>query len=145
MTRIVKEYKGKVRLLFKHLPLEGKHPNARRASEYFEAIAMQDQGKAYKFKSLVFKNQNETYGKAEKLYKRLAQKAGANMARLKSDLKKKSSQIAQIIDGDMQEASKFGFQGTPGYLVNGVSLKGAYPYEIFKQVIDRHLKETGAK
>lgn len=141
VARILDEYDGKVKLVFKHLPLESKHPNARRGSEYFEAIALQDPKKAYQFKKLVFQNQNETYGDAEKLYKKLAEKAGADMGRLQSDLKGKSSEIANIIKSDMQEAGKFGFQGTPGYLINGVSLKGAYPVEEFKKVIDRHLKK----
>ncbi len=141
VTKVLDEYDGQVKLVFKHLPLEQKHPNARRGSEYFEAIAMQDPKKAYEFKKLVFENQNETYGDAEKLYKQLAQKVGINMSQLQDDLKSKSSDIESIIASDMQEAGKFGFQGTPGYLINGVSLKGAYPYEEFKKVIDRHLKK----
>lgn len=141
VTKVLDEYPGKVKLVFKHLPLEQKHPNARRGSEYFEAIAMQDQKKAYEFKKLVFENQNDTYGDAEKLYEKLAKKVGADMGKLKGDLKSKSDAISKIINNDMQEANKFGFQGTPGYLINGVSLKGAYPYEEFKKVIDRHLKK----
>lgn len=139
VVQVLKEYDGKVNLLFKHLPLEGKHPNARRGSEYFEAIAIQDPAKAYEFKKLIFDNQNETYGDAEKLYKNLAKKAGADLAKVEADLKAKKDQIAKNIDADIQEASKFGFNGTPGYLINGVSLKGAYPVEEFKKVIDRHL------
>ena len=141
VNQVIEAYPGKVKLLFKHLPLEGKHPNARRGSEYFEAIALQDVNKAYKFKELVFENQNETYGDAEKLYKELAKKAGADMGKLESDLKAKSDQIAKIIDADIAEASKFGFNGTPGYLINGVSLKGAYPIDEFKRIVDRHLKK----
>lgn len=139
VTKVLKDYDGKVKLLFKHLPLEQKHPNARRGSEYFEAIALQDTQKAYEFKKLVFQNQNETYGDAEKLYADLAKKAGADVSKVKADLKSKGDQISKIINSDMEEASKFGFNGTPGYLINGVSLKGAYPYEEFKKVIDRHL------
>jgi protein-disulfide isomerase len=141
VSQVLKEYDGKVKLLFKHLPLEQKHPNARRGSEYFEAIALQDAKKAYEFKKLVFQNQNDTYGDAEKLYKDLAKKAGADLAKLDADLKAKSSQISDIINKDMEEASKFGFQGTPGYLINGVSLKGAYPIQEFKKVIDQHLSK----
>ena len=40
----------------------------------------------------------------------------------------------------MEEAAAFGFTGTPGFLINGVSLKGAYPAAAFKEVIDRHLR-----
>ncbi len=141
VSKVLDEYDGKVKLIYKHLPLEQKHPNARRGSEYFEAIAMQDNNKAYAFKSLVFENQNDTYGDAEKLYTELAKKVGADISKLQADLKNKSDKISAIIEKDMQEANKFGFQGTPGYLINGVSLKGAYPYEEFKKVIDRHLKK----
>jgi protein-disulfide isomerase len=137
--KVLKDYDGKVKLLFKHLPLEQKHPNARRGSEYFEAIAMQDTKKAYEFKNLVFQNQNDTYGDAEKLYQDLAKKVGANLSKLQSDLKSQQDKITNIINSDMEEASKFGFNGTPGYLINGVSLKGAYPYEEFKKIVDRHL------
>lgn len=141
INKVMKDYDGKVKLVFKHLPLESKHPNARLGAEYFEAIAMQDGKKAYEFKKLVFQNQNETYGDAEKFYKETAKKVGADMAKLSSDLKNKNDAISKIIEADMQEAGKFGFQGTPGYLINGVSLKGAYPYDEFKKVIDRHLKK----
>lgn len=139
VSRVLKEYNGKVKLLFKHLPLEQKHPNARRGSEYFEAIALQDVNKAYMFKQLVFKNQQATYGDSEKLYMKLAKEVGADTAKLKTDLKAKNDMITKTINSDMQEAQKFGFNGTPGYLINGVSLKGAYPFEEFKVIIDRHL------
>lgn len=145
VSQVMDEYGGKVKLIFKHLPLEGKHPNARRGSEYFEAIAMQDDKKAYEFKKLVFEQQNKTYGSAtdaDKFYAGLAKKVGADMGKLESDLKAKSDEISKVIEADMQEASKFGFQGTPGYLINGVSLKGAYPFEEFKKVIDRHLGKS---
>lgn len=136
---VMQKYGDKVKVIFKHLPLEGKHPNARRGSEYFEAIAMQDQAKAFAFKKLVFENQKETYGDAEKLYQSLAVKAGADAAKLKADLASKKDQIAKTIDADMEEAGKFGFQGTPGFLINGVSLAGAYPAEEFAKIIDQHL------
>ena len=139
VSRVLKEYDGKVKLLFKHLPLEQKHPKARLGSEYFEAIALQDAKKAYEFKAMVFQNQGELRSDADAVYVRLAKKVGANMAKLTGDLKAKNSEITAIINKDMQEAQKFGFNGTPGYLINGVSLKGAYPFEEFKKVIDRHL------
>ena len=144
LDEVMAAYPGKVRVVFKHMPLEDKHPTARRASEYFEAIAMQDSGKAYKFKKLVFKDQNQTYqpvANVEKFYKKLARKAGANMGRLASDLKKKAKEISKIIESDMGEASGFGFNGTPGYLINGVSVKGAMPVSVFKGIIDRHMSQ----
>lgn len=36
-----------------------------------------------------------------------------------------------------QEAERFGFTGTPGYLINGVPVRGALPPEHFDQIIQR--------
>jgi protein-disulfide isomerase len=146
MDEVVKAYGDKVRLVFKHLPLEQKHPNARRGSEYFEAIALQDVNKAFEFKKLVFDNQQETYGSdkdAEKLYQKLAKEAKADMSRLNADLKGKADFISKRIDADMAEAQKNGIEGTPGFLINGVTLKGAYPFKDFKMIIDEWLKRKG--
>lgn len=146
MDDVMKEYGDKVRLIFKHLPLEGKHPNARRGSEYFEAIALQDPAKAFEFKKLVFGRQNETYGSdkdAEKLYQALAKDAKVDMGKLAKDFKDHADDIKKRIDTDMAEANGNGIEGTPGYLVNGVTLKGAYPLPEFKKVIDEWLKRKG--
>lgn len=147
MDEVVKAYGDKVRIVFKHLPLEAKHPNARRGSEYFEAIAFQDAGKAFSFKKKVFADQNSTYGSdkdAEKFYQKVAKDVGADMGKLATDLKGKADFIKQRIDADMQEANKNGIEGTPGFLINGVTLKGAYPFPEFKKIIDEWLKKKGA-
>ena len=43
---------------------------------------------------------------------------------------------------DQQEAEKFGIQGTPGFLINGIPVKGAYPTEYFVNIINQ-LQEKG--
>jgi protein-disulfide isomerase len=67
-----------------------------------------------------------------------AKKAGADLKKLEKDLN--SEAITKRIEADMEEARKFNFSGTPGFLINGVSLRGAYPFSEFKDIIDRHLK-----
>ena len=39
----------------------------------------------------------------------------------------------------VEEAKEFEFTGTPGFMVNGAPVHGAYPYEFFKKVIDKIL------
>ena len=137
VDRIMEDYDGKVRLVFKHFPIERIHPQAKLASQYFEAIAIQDPDKAYKFKEIVFESQDEIRNRKEAFLEEAAKKVGADLAQVKKNLN--SKRVLSRIEADMKEAEKFGFTGTPGYLINGVSLKGAYPYEEFKKVIDRHL------
>ena len=44
-----------------------------------------------------------------------------------------------MVEADLDEGRRFGFTGTPGFLVNGVALMGAHPIGDFEQIINRHL------
>lgn len=139
VEEVMKAYPNDVRVVFKHLPLDF-HPMAMPASRYFEAIAMQDHAKAEKFYKLVFENQGDLGSKKEAFLKDMTKKAGADLKKVEKDLN--SEAITKRIEADMEEAKKFNFSGTPGFIINGVSLRGAYPFAEFKTIIDRHL---GAK
>lgn len=136
VKEVEKMYGDKVRVVFKHLPLDF-HPMAMPAAKYFEAIALQDAKKAEKFHDEVFSNQTKLTQEGEKFLKETAKKVGANVAKVEKDLN--SEAVQKRIATDMEEAKKFEFSGTPGFLINGVSLRGAYPAPEFKKIIDRHL------
>lgn len=138
VKEVEKEYGDKVRIIFKHLPLEF-HPLAMPAAKYFEAIALQDHHKAEKFHDEVFSNQKDLNAGGEKFLKAAAKKVGADLKKLEKDLS--SEAVAKRIAADMEEAKKFDFSGTPGFLINGVSIRGAYPFPEFKKIIDRLLKK----
>lgn len=132
MDKIVEEYKDKVRVVYKHLPILSKE--SRTASEYMEAIAMQDKDKAWKFHSEVFAKQRELREGGEEFLKKIAKSVGADVAKIKKDMK--SDTVKKRIESDIAEAQKFEFNGTPGFMINGASVHGAYPYDFFKKVID---------
>lgn len=140
VMKVKEAYGDKVAFVYKHLPLDF-HPKARPAAEYYEAIALQDTIKAYKFHDVVFENQDKLRSDGNKYLDKVAKSLGVNLGKLKKDLK--SDAVKSRIDADIAEARKFGFSGTPGFLINGVSLKGAYPFEDFKKIIDKHLKPKG--
>lgn len=138
VKQVMDEYKDQVRIVFKHLPLDF-HPMAMPSAQYFEAIARQSHEKAEKFHDMIFQNQNDLKSKKEAFLKEAAKKVGANMATLEKDLKDEA--ITARIMKDMEEARKFNITGTPGFIINGVSLRGAYPFPEFKSIIDKHLKK----
>lgn len=138
ISQVRKEYGNKVRVVFKHLPLEF-HEMAMPAAKYFEAVALQSPEKAEKFHDMVFENQGMLKDKKEGLLKDLAKKVGADMKKVAADLN--SDSISKRIQADMEEAKKFNMSGTPGFIINGVSLRGAYPLPAFKDIIDQHLKK----
>lgn len=136
VKEVLKNYPGKVRVVFKHLPLDF-HPQAMPAAKYFEAIARQSADKAYKFHDIVFENQQDLGAKKEAFLKDAAKKVGADMGKLAKDLE--DPKLMDRINADMEEAKKFDISGTPGFIINGISLRGAYPFPEFKEIIDRHL------
>jgi len=138
VKQVMEEYKDQVRVIFKHLPLDF-HPLALPAAKYYEALARQGGDKAEKFHDLIFQNQGELKTKKEAFLKDSARKVGANMTQLNKDLE--DPKIMEIINKDIEEARSFNITGTPGFIINGVSLRGAYPFPEFKSIIDRHLKK----
>jgi len=138
VKQVMEEYKDQVRVIFKHLPLDF-HPMALPAAKYYEALARQGGDKAEKFHDLIFQNQGELKTKKEAFLKESAKKVGANMAQLNKDIE--DPKIMEQINKDIEEAKSFNITGTPGFIINGVSLRGAYPFPEFKVIIDRHLKK----
>ena len=55
-----------------------------------------------------------------------------------------SDQVTQRIAADRAEASQFGFDGTPAFVINGVSLIGNHPKRDFDRIIKKILPETQA-
>ena len=132
------EYKGKIRLIYKHLPVTGA-PMSRPAAEIFEAIATIDTEKAYEFHDKVFENQGALSQGGEKELKKIVKDVMGGSANKVFD-KTDSEEVQARLAADRQEAEKYEIRGTPAFVVNGVFLKGAYPIEKFKEVIDRHLE-----
>ena len=130
---LLKKYEGKIQFIYKHLPLDF-HRNAMTASRYYEAVRLQDEEKAFKFHDEIFKNQRKLK-KGESFLKSLAKKLNVNMGKLAKDIN--SSKVKDRIKQDMEEAATMGFQGTPGFLINGISVKGAYPVSHFDKVIKK--------
>lgn len=138
MKEVFKKHGDKVRFVFKNLPLPN-HPMAMPAAKRFVAISMQSHEKAYKFHDMVFEKQERLNSDGEKFLDEAATKAGANIAKMKKDMA--SDKVDNLIKADTQEANKYGISGTPGFVVGGVSVKGAYPLETFDKIIEKLLKK----
>jgi protein-disulfide isomerase len=49
-----------------------------------------------------------------------------------------------LVAAETKEGGTVGVQGTPGFLINGKLLGGAFPFEYFKEIIDKELNGTGS-
>ena len=108
---LLDKYKGKIQFIYKHLPLSF-HQNAMIASQYYEAIRLQDAKKAFEFHDEIYKSQSKLRN-GEKFLKALAKKVGANMTKLAKDFK--SKKVMDRINEDLAEAKNLIFKVLRGF------------------------------
>ena len=54
-------------------------------------------------------------------------------------------EIQEAVERDIQEATKFGVEGTPSFFINGRFINGAQPYAVFKKIIEEELAKSANK
>jgi len=131
LEQIAKEYGGKVRFAFKHLPLS-MHRKARAAHEASEAAHRQ--GKFWEMHDRIFDNPKDLSPEA---YLRYAKEIGLNIDQYNRDIT--SSSVRKVVDDDLAQARELGVTGTPSFFINGRFLSGAQPYASFARLIDEEL------
>lgn len=131
LDQILREYEGRVRVAFKHLPLDI-HPMA--MSAHLAAEAAHRQGRFWDMYSRIFENQQEL---TPAQFERYAGEIGLDLERFRSDLA--SSELRQRVEADKELAGSLEVTGTPGFFVNGRFLSGAQPFESFKVLIEGEL------
>jgi protein-disulfide isomerase len=135
LQRILAEYRGKVRLVFKHNPLPI-HKNGLLAHR--AAAAAQRQGKFWEMHDLLFASQDTLDRETIKAHARA----------LDLDLKAfeeflSSPESTQVVSADMSQAGRLGIAGVPSFFINGRFLAGAQPFEVFQESIERELRSKG--
>ena len=131
---LMQRHEHKVRFVFKHFPLDGRK-NSRLAAQYHIAATLQDEAKAWKFYDLLFAGAPRIAEEGETFLRAAAEEAGLDTKLLAQELKK-GTRISAILDEDMADAKKLGFDGTPNFLVNDLVVKGALPLEFFSEAIN---------
>ncbi len=134
LDQIEREYGGKVKIAFKHLPLS-MHPKAPDA--HAAAEAAHRQGRFWEMHDRIFANQQEMSGEK---YSEYAREIGLDVARFERD--RTSSEVKERIEADKRVADALGVSGTPAFFVNGRFLSGAQPFESFKELIDAELAQA---
>ena len=131
LERLMKEYDGRVRLVFKDYPLSN-HTAALPAA--VAARCAGDQGKYWEMNKILLANQqalleDDLHGYAKKL--------GLDMDRFQEC--QTSGRFEPSIQADLALGNEKGVDATPTFFINGVLLPGAQPYDRFAALIDREL------
>ena len=110
---------GRLRFVFRHLPLVDIHPNAALAAEAAEAAGAQ--GKFWEMHDTLFEHQHALH-LADLV--RYATQLGLDEARFEDDLR--SGRFASRVAQDVNSAEEAGVASTPTFFVNEVRYRGPY-------------------
>ncbi|MDO5537739.1 MAG: thioredoxin domain-containing protein [Desulfovibrionaceae bacterium] len=139
IEEVLNEYKGKVSFIFKNMPLE-RNGLGGLASNYYIAISMLDEDKAWEFYMTMFKEREALLLNGEKFMRETAQKIGVDMKKM--DSLRRGKEVAAILNEDLQDADNLHIEGTPYFLVNNLVIRGAVPKDVFRRAIELELERT---
>lgn len=128
---LLNAYPGRIRLVYRHLPLTSIHPEAFPAAE--AAMCANEQNAFWQFHEKLFSN--EALGSS--IYTQYAQDLALDMTSFESCIAERRYQEA--VQTDLDFAVNLGVRSTPTFFINGLAIVGAQPLDVFKQVIDREL------
>jgi len=111
LHRLLREYEGRIRLVFMHYPLDG-HVNSMPAAR--AAVAAENQGKFWEMHDQLFEHQGELEPSELSGY---AERLGLDVARFERDIQAEETQ--RRVDADKAIGRRLGVAGTPSIFVNG--------------------------
>jgi protein-disulfide isomerase len=113
---ILKNQENGVRLVYKHFPLEGQHPQARLAA--IASVCAGNEGKFWEYHDILFAN-SPKLAKSDLL-------SYANQLNLSSNFESclSSASAASKVDADTSEAMSAGLKATPSFIVGGITISG---------------------
>ena len=135
LTQVRSRYGEKVKLVYRDFPIDGLHPQARKAAE--AARCAQDQGKFWDYHDALFANAPKLSLGQLKTY---AQQVGLDLPSFERCLA--SGTHAAAVQKSVDEGIRLGVTGTPAFFINGEFVSGAQPVESFARVIERELART---
>lgn len=130
LGRVLEEYGGQVKLIYKNYPISKLHPEAREAAA--AAVAAGKQGKFWPMHDRLFANQDKLTGADLEGYAR----------ELKLDMKKWKADLpaaAEQVEREHGEGEKLEITGTPTLYINGRRYAGPLRFEELRDWVDEEL------
>lgn len=134
VDKLLKDYKGKVRLVVKMNPYKYRDFSHIAAEAVFAA---HDQGKFWEMHELLLKKSPQLDRNSLIKY---AQEIGLDVKRFTDAVDAKKN--AKIIERDKQLSVALDLYETPAFFINGRKVTGNRPYDYFKKVIDEELRNV---
>jgi protein-disulfide isomerase len=136
LKQIKAKYGDRVRIVWKDFPLTQIHPQAFDAAQ--AGNCAREQGKFWEYHDQLFANQSALQPEFLKKY---AAAVGMNAETFGACLD--SAKFRPKVQAALETGAKLGIGSTPTSYVNGRTVTGAQPYEVFESVIEEELQNAG--
>jgi protein-disulfide isomerase len=140
-----KEYiaTGKVRWIFINMPLTSIHPNAVPAAEF--AMCAAREGKFWPAHDLLYRRQDvwAPLKNPAAFLLSLADSLKIPRARITPCLEK--GETRALVRSDAEGSVKAGASSTPTFYIEGALMKGAYPVEVWRPILDSIVRVKARK
>ena len=130
IARVLARLDGRVRFVFRHFPVTGKHPRAQKAAEAAEAAGAQ--GRFWEMHDALCAAEKD--GLSDDDLVRYAQEIGLDVARFEEELR--SGAHAQAVAEDRARGEASGVTGTPAFFVAGERHRGFYDVEALVDALE---------
>ncbi len=139
VDELLKAYPGKVKVVWRNLPLP-MHPDAPLAAEAArEAFVQKGNDGFSKMRELLFKGQKDRDGLKRNALEGYAAIVGLDLTKFNKALTDGTHKAS--IEADTKAANDAGISGTPSFTIGPYYLSGAQPLSMFKKLVDRVLVE----
>jgi protein-disulfide isomerase len=132
LRQIVESYGRTVRLVFKHLPLEG-HRNSLPAARAAYCAAEQD--RFWQFHDAVFAAGHLS----PPVFEQIASDLGLGLPKFQECVASERSRAAVV--KDIEAARRLRIESTPSFVVNGKVIKGALSFADFQRIVEQELNQ----
>lgn len=130
VKRLVERFEGRLRFVFRHLPLTDVHANAALSAEAAEAAGAQ--GRFWEMHDRLFEGQ-DALQLADLV--RYAGELGLDEEAFNDDLR--GGRFSARVGQDVNSAGEAGVAGTPSFFINEVRYRGAYDIDSLAAVLER--------
>ena len=139
VDEVLKAYPGKVKVVWRNLPLP-MHPDAPLAAEAArEAFVQKGNDGFSKMRELLFKGQKDHDGLKRNALEGYAAIVGLDLKKFNKALDDGTHKAS--IEADTRAANDAGISGTPSFTIGPYYLSGAQPLSKFKKLVERVLVE----
>jgi len=128
---LLASYPGKIKFVYRNLPLTSIHPDAQGAAE--AAMCAGEQNVYWQYHDKLFSS--EILGSGA--YTQYAKELNLDMTAFGNCIS--TEKYKAKIQADSDFALNLGVRSTPTFFINGLAVVGAQPIDVFKQIIDKEL------